>query len=224
MVDVNAPYGRGVMTPAFTKASYDPDARISSLHALGQVDQEASFDSAEARNIYIRGLGITNADDRRPVLATNGMGPCVAVALYNPQTKTAALAHFDTNTDVRSLHRMMDIIGRDQPVEVHLSGGQDISRKLVRDIVSTLADYPQAMVKSAAVMTEPGTLKSLAIDARNGEVATQFFSAGMDKGPDRTALMGLHAGEAMTPGPLRTEYNLGEIPAAKLEMRNNLRP
>lgn len=210
MTDLGAPYGRNIYSDRFNKSAEDVDARIDQIRRLGQPQAQGEFNAQEARSIYIRGLGVTSANDARPVLGTSGLGPCVAVALYNPQTRTAALAHFDTNTDPASIHAMMSSVGGGQPVEVHMTGGEDISRRLVRDLVSTIDQYPNATIRTVNMMNNDG-LRSIAIDSRTGAISTRFMGSQLDTGPDRQGLMGRHAAEAMTPGPLRVEYMHGEI-------------
>lgn len=46
---------------------------------------------------------ITNTESQRSLVSTYGMGPCIAVGLFCPDNKSAAVAHFTVSTDPYSL-------------------------------------------------------------------------------------------------------------------------
>lgn len=183
---------------------------VRSVREIGQPAKAGEFNQQEARGIYIRGYGITSATDPNPVLGTKGMGPCVAVAIYNPKTKMGALAHFDTNTDVESMDKMLYTVrdDADDPLEVHLAGGalgEPNSHRLVEEIVSRLNDEPNLKIKSAELLNPSGSLKSLALDTRTGEISNQFMGSQLNNG-DRSNIMSYHVGHAFQKEGLRPEY------------------
>lgn len=75
--------------------------------------------------IYQRGYGITNAQSRRPVIATTSISPCIAVLAYRSDTQTAALAHVDAEQDFSSLEDMLDLPDFQgvANVQLHFYGG-----------------------------------------------------------------------------------------------------
>lgn len=182
---------------------------LSLVRGLGQENRHGEFSAQEARGIYIRGYGVTSADDKNPVLGTKGMGPCLAVAIYNPTTKTGTLAHFDTNTDTGSLTKMVDAVrGQGGVLEVHLAGGELgslHSHRLVEEVVDRLKSESDMVIKSADIMNPTGSLKSLALDTRTGEISNSFMGSQLNPG-DRQNIMGYHASRALSKEPLRPEY------------------
>jgi hypothetical protein len=184
----------------------------SRARSLGQPEREGNFTPDEARGIYIRGYGVTSAEDKKPVLGTKGMGPCLAVAIYNPVTKAGTLAHFDTNTNTDSLNTMLQAVRSQGAVlQVHLAGrelGQPQSQKMVEDIIARLKSNADVTIKSADILNTSGGLKSLALDTRTGEVSNVFMGRQMDNG-DRQNIMGFHASRAHTIENLRLEYSHG---------------
>ena len=189
-------------------------ASLKKARDIGTTPKQGEFTADEGRSIYIRGYGITNSTDQKPVIGTNGMVPCIAVAVYNPKTKVGAISHFDTNTDVTSLAKLMDDVGGDKDkVEVHLAGGQlgnPHSHRLAEGLMDVIDANPNATVKSSDLMSPSGGMKSLALDTRTGETYNQFMGSQLDKGAIRNDLMTFHAITAATELPLRAEYVNGK--------------
>jgi hypothetical protein len=185
---------------------------VTAARAIGQTDRFSEFTPQEARGIYIRGYGVTSADDAKPVLGTKGMGPCVGVAIYNPKTKVGTLAHFDTNTETSSLKKMIDAVrGQYGVLEVHLAGGElgsPHSQRLVEEIISRLSEESNLVIKSADILNSAGGLKALALDTRTGQVSNSFMGNHLDNG-DRQNIMAFHASRALSREPLRPEYLSG---------------
>ena len=218
MPDFNEPisaqpaYGYNVISEAFNSAAPGPakDPRIESVRNLGFTPREREFADNEGRSIYIRGYGKTSANDSRPVLGTSGMGPCLGMAIYNPEQKTGAIAHFDTRTDLSSLDKLIEDMGvKNHKLEIHLAGGDETSehsRNMVGQIIQKLNSYDNVQIKSADIMGPSGNLRSLALDTRSGEVYNRFMSSQLDKGENPQAIMSHHASTAYQLLPLRPEY------------------
>lgn len=191
--------------------------RESSLVAQAQLTaplpaKAGEFPASEARNIYIRSIGVSGETDSHPVLATSGAGPCLIVALYNPQLRRGGIAHLDANTDPRSLSRMIDRLGGpDAPLEAHLAGGWEKTRPMVESTLAYLTAHNSITLRSADLLNEGSGLKSLALDTRTGEVATSFGTDQTTKSPWHFNLMTEHIQTAAVRGPLRMEYDFGEV-------------
>lgn len=174
--------------------------------------QVATFAPGEASNIYIRGVGLTDANNAAPVLGTFGVGPCVAVAVYNPQTRTGLLAHLDARTDPQSLNQLLDRLdGGGAALQAHVVGGQEQTRHLVEETLSVLESRPGLSIKTTDVLNDRG-LRSLALDTRTGEVFDRFMPGDLTKHPRHSEIMGMHAATALTPAGLRMEYDFGFVP------------
>lgn len=218
MSDISEPisaqpaYGYNVIGDIFNKAAPGPakDPLIENARILGFTPREGDFSNNEGRSIYIRGYGKTSASDSRPVLGTSGMGPCLGVAIYNPEQKTGAIAHFDTRTDLSSLDKLIEDMGiKNHKLEVHLAGGDETSehsRNMVGQIIKKLNSYENVQIKSADIMGPSGNLRSLALDTRSGQVYSRFMGSQLDKGENPQAIMSHHASTAYQLLPLRPEY------------------
>jgi hypothetical protein len=188
-------------------AQAKPQQDFAPVKALGQTPNHGEFTPEDSRYVYIRGYATTSAQDQKPILGSNGAGPCLIVALHNPADKTAMLAHIDANTDIQSLHKIIEKLGGDgKTLHAHLAGGEAITEKMVTGVLDILKQHGNVTIKSADIMSEQRSLKALAIDSRTGEVFTSFMSINMDKGPNHSAIMGYHASTAAQVLPLRPDY------------------
>lgn len=187
---------------------------VQAARDVGRPQSAGSFSAEDARGIYIRGYGITNSTDQKPVIGTNGMVPCIAIAVYNPTTKVGGMSHFDTNTDPTSLAKLINDVGGDKDkIDVHIAGGMlgnPHSHRLAEDLMAVIEANPNASVKSADLMSPSGGMKSLAIDTRTGAVYNQFMGSQLDKGSIRQDVMTFHASTAAIELPLRAEYVNGK--------------
>jgi len=150
------------------------DRQISKKDIHGQ--QSDRINAPESFSIDQHEMAFTDAASDKPVLWTQGIGPCVGMAVYNPQTKTAALAHVDFVTKLSSLAPVFNQLSRgsDAALEVHLVGGETNAD------VAALRKYIQSqnnvLIKSAHLSPPQGA--KLAIDSRTGQVMTNFKTVG----------------------------------------------
>ena len=207
--------GRNGMVAGFAEKAEGPpvSARLQQLRDNRSELPPGDFKPEDGRSIYIRGYAVTSAQDQRPVLGTSALGPCLGVAIYNPETRVGALAHIDTNTDLNSLSRLISQVGgQDGRLQVSLAGGQlgeANSHRMVEAVLEQLNQRGNVSIRSADVMNPAGGLASIALDTRTGEVYGQHMSVDMDQGP-RQDIMAHHARTAMQFGPLRPEYVHGQ--------------
>lgn len=192
----------------FAQLAAQPSGPAIDLSAL---QPQMQFNPEEARSVYVRGYGVTDAGDSHPVLTSSGAGPCLIVAAYNPATRTGALAHLDTNTDTRSVNQMLDRLGGG-PLQVHLAGGWEISRHLVESTLDVLDARSDVQIKSSEVINNFGTLKAMALDTRTGEVSGDYNRYGVTRHPQLDAIIANHGATAASFMPLRLEYDHGDIP------------
>lgn len=164
----------------------EQDNLINSANSHLQTQNPGFFTSNEARGVAQKELVIANADSQKPILGTFGAGPCVAIAVYNPTTHSAMLAHIDGLTNISSLNKYLDIVAKDspQPLQVHLAGGKKESKKICAEIISMLNKSGDNIIKSSKLIPLGGSGESLAIDARNREIFTSFNPDQLDLGKD----------------------------------------
>lgn len=159
---------------------------IWAANSKGQPHRRGNFTSGEARNIPQHGVGYTDATSAKPILGSYGAGPCLIVAVYNPETKTAALSHVDELTLLHSITDIFYQLGKNskEKLQVHLAGGDESSRNMVTEIINIISHTPNAEIISSDVLNPGGGSKQLAIDARTGEVFTEFKLDQLDTGPN----------------------------------------
>ena len=162
------------------------DNLINSANSHLQTQNRGFFTSNEARGVAQNELVIASADSQKPILGTFGAGPCVAIAVYNPTTHSAMLAHIDGLTNISSLNQYLEIIAKDspQPLQVHLAGGKEESKKMCVEIINMLNTRGDNIIKSSKLIPLGGYGESLAIDAKTGEIFTSFNPDQLDLGKD----------------------------------------
>ena len=120
-------------------------------------------------------LGITNSDDPKPVLATYGVGPCVAFTGWAPKQKAGFLAHYDGLTDLSESFEVLlywtSKSVRDLPIEfdVRLIQGDWPDKKIIDFIKARLnmrSDIPMKLVEEDVGVA---MCKSIALDTRTGQ-------------------------------------------------------
>jgi len=131
---------------------------------------------------YESGTGaVASADSETPVLATSGLGPCVALAAYDRKQKIGFLSH---NTAYTNIVELNDLLVRDMKYQVrdpldlefYIVGGVDGSKLAdeVRDyVVDHLgANLDRIVYEDTNGKVDPyGPGRSFALDTRNGKVS-----------------------------------------------------
>jgi chemotaxis receptor (MCP) glutamine deamidase CheD len=135
-------------------------------------------DSNEMINVSMGEYGITSANHTNPILKTVGVWPCVAVALYAPDSKVAGLIHLPPgkkefrDKDLRALVDAMQRNGvkKDELNKVcaYIVGGYQ-EDELPGIATNTLHDLGIDIIKTNIRALNNGY--SIAIDARTGNVS-----------------------------------------------------
>lgn len=124
--------------------------------------------------------GFTLFTDRKPILATYGCGPCIALAGFDPTNKMAFVAHFPTSKTVRkSGYLIFDGISRlarqkiETPIQLHLRGGvkggeSEATIDAIKEWTRQRKDLPMKIASEDTLKSE---IKSLSIDSRDGTVS-----------------------------------------------------
>jgi hypothetical protein len=149
---------------------------INSANDLGQQKQQGLFSLKEASFVGQNFMGYSN--QTYPILGTYDVVTCVAVAAWNPLTKSAALCHADSGTDIASVVQMIQSLNgsSENPIQVYLRGGQKNvhgSVEMVGELLSSLKQVPFMKVVSSDLCLQ--TASMLAIDARDGKIYTSFL-------------------------------------------------
>lgn len=102
--------------------------------------------------------------------------------------KKALLTHVDALTNLRSVkyHLRKFCENKDMKVQIHLAGGDHSTRNQAVKIVEFTNEFSNTEIISANI-GKGGTLKSLAIDSRTGEVFTSFNPTQLAHGENSNA-------------------------------------
>jgi hypothetical protein len=133
----------------------------------------------EVRGVSVHEVGIVDAHSERPILFSEGAGPCVIMTLRNPQTSETALAHLDTLSDLNSLTEVFETLqhGSVVTLEAHLRGGNLHSESvyLIAELIELLAEKGVHIASSYLMPLDgPEDGESLAIDARTGQICSEI--------------------------------------------------
>lgn len=160
----------------------------------------------------------TTADSTQPVLGTFGAGPCVILALYDSQNKTAVLAHIDALTALSSLPTLFQSLSKEHTV-AHLAGGDSSSKTMCIDIIESLNKYNIKIANAdiARSFFSAYDAASLAIDARTGNIYSPVDPKQLYQAPDIDIRLEIAAFQ-FTKTPLR-EYKNSLVKNDSIEKR-----
>jgi len=155
---------------------------------------------------------VTRATDEKPVLATFGLGPCVALVGYEPSAKVGFLTHYSAGTEVdgsfpnllATLYRIG--LSHDSPTrfDVRLIGGWegDVD-KLIGELKTRVrhgTSFKMEIVEEDTGYVADG--RSVALDTRTGEL----FSYNPKKNPNTKIPNELERMQMLIPRPADLVY------------------
>lgn len=162
----------------------DLPSRISELIVQNTKTVAASnLNSNKIAEVLQSEAGFTVADDVKPIVATYGCGPCVAVGGYDPTNKIAFLVHFANAREVResggmiffNIHKLVKKTIT-TPIQLHLRGGYQsdkTSEKTIEAIKIWMRQRKEDLpmeIASEDILGTSGS-KSLSIDSRTGKIS-----------------------------------------------------
>ena len=158
-------------------SSLDID-QVPENNRVKETREEYSSSFEDVFEIIQTEAGITCSEEEHPVLATYGIGPCVAIAGYEPNLKIGFIAHVDelTSNPSQTIVGNLERVSSDQNYEVTLIGGnEETSRENVQKIIDnfTLNNLnPQIKfeIVDNELYEEDLNIKSIALDTRTGEL------------------------------------------------------
>jgi hypothetical protein len=163
-----------VLVLADTSVLFEPAARVASA---------AKLDGDKIAEALQSELAITTADDARPIVATYGCGPCVAVGGYDPTNKIAFVVHFANAGEVRKsggliFYNISKLVKTpiSSPIQLHLRGGHEGQSEATVEAIKLWMrqrreDLPMEIASEDILTSGMGMGESLSIDSRTGEVS-----------------------------------------------------
>ncbi|MBV53236.1 MAG: hypothetical protein CL816_04115 [Coxiellaceae bacterium] len=138
------------------------------------------FKKELTRGVLQGEFGVTDGNDAIPILGTFGAGPCLIVAIYESEKKSAFLTHIDASTCLDSFNRELSRLNYNpRTSQVHLYGGDSSSHDMCMDVYEIMENKGFVIVNSDIVREETDSA-SFAIDARNGNVYSNVNSNDLD--------------------------------------------
>ncbi len=136
-------------------------------------------DMGDVVEVSMNQQAVTRATDAKPVLATFGLGPCVALVGYEPSAKVGFLTHYSASTEVAgSFPNLLAILYRiglshETPTrfEVRLVGGWEKEDGLIRELKTRVrhgTSFNMKIVEEDTGCVDDG--RSVALDTRTGEL------------------------------------------------------
>lgn len=139
----------------------------------------------------------SQADKKRPIIATDSLATCVGVAGYDRAHKVGFVVHFPTEDEVEKhgdkiLETLKGLVGEEirPPIEIHLRGGTlDMSEPCVDAIKQWLASAEKKgcpiQIISENLLQTSGC-SSLALDTRDGTISCYDRTRDPNGPPTRT--------------------------------------
>lgn len=156
---------------------------------LKSESQKMQYDAEIADALQAEAV-FTNAAAKKPIVATYGCGPCVAVGGFEPANKMAFLVHFQLAEEVRACGgeisgEILKLISKKMrdPIQLHLRGGElncpesEETIKAIRQWMYLRNDLPMQIASIDLFPSDPLVSKSLLIDSRTGHVSEYDLSA-----------------------------------------------
>jgi len=147
------------------------------------------FDGDKLRSEYdgdysllnlIRGseASISTSNSLRPVLASVGMGPCIAMAGYDSRQKIGFISHNGVGDYIEVIHDIvlteLNKISNGLSMDIHIVGGMLGSKELADDLRNYAKKEfnPKSINEDLALNISDWTYlgKSLVLDTRNGKI------------------------------------------------------
>jgi hypothetical protein len=124
----------------------------------------------------------TISTDKKPIVATYGCGPCVALGGYDATNKMAFVVHFASEREVMqaegALFHNISKLAKERitrPIQIHLRGGirgqSESTIAAIRVWMRQRSDLPMEIASQDILSSGTGSNgKSILIDSRNGKV------------------------------------------------------
>lgn len=156
-------------------------SNLASSFCATQVDTTPKLDGNKIAEALLSEAAFTVASDQKPIVATYGCGPCVAVGGYDPTNKIAFVVHFALAEEVRKsgglvFYNISKLVKEPitTPIQLHLRGGIEGQSEATIEAIKIWkrqrSDLPMEIVSEDILESDFGS-KSLSIDSRTGKVS-----------------------------------------------------
>jgi len=180
--------------------------QFDTVHAPSSVTSSKKLNGDAIAEVLQAEAGFTVSTDKKPVLATYGCGPCVALGGYDPTNKIAFVVHFSNAKEIREsggliFYNISKLAKQkiETPIQLHLRGGIEGQSEAIIEAIKLWMkqrdDLPME-IASEDILDSGINFggKSLSIDSRTGAVSeydpmTNAKSRGMSELDAMSAMM-----------------------------------
>lgn len=169
-------FSSSMITLEFTPFLFESSTRVASA---------AKLDGDKIAEALQSELAITTADDARPIVATYGCGPCVAVGGYDATNKIAFVVHFANSREITAsggliFWNISKLVKTpiSSPIQLHLRGGHEGQSEAIVEAIKLWMTWWEKdglpmEIASEDILTSGMEMggKSLSIDSRTGKVS-----------------------------------------------------
>lgn len=140
------------------------------------------FDQSKATSIIPKEYAITDALSQKPIIGTFGLGNCIAIVIWNPEEKSAAVAHFDAATSIDSINYLFQEFGLHNISKLQISfvGGDPSSVQMAIEMTKRI-EFLGGKVSSADIIRNSRPSRFV-IDSSSGKIFPDIQN--IDNGDD----------------------------------------
>lgn len=158
---------------------------ISNQFLKFQTTYQLENEKAKIEDVWQAEVGITNSTDSSPILGTDGLGPCIGVAGWDPNKKIGFLAHFHSEEQIQKCFNKIfsalksclnsseksyfevAIVGGENDIDASYDDRHDmIKAELLKD------EEIKCRVVYEDIARTGDSTRSLLIDTRNGIISS----------------------------------------------------
>ncbi|NGX56824.1 MAG: hypothetical protein K1060chlam5_01070 [Candidatus Anoxychlamydiales bacterium] len=154
-----------------------------SLQQTTDVSSLPKLDGDKIAEVLVSEAAFTISTDPKPVVATYGCAPCVAVGGYDPTNKIAFIVHFTNAEEVRRssvlvFRNILKLVEKpiEAPIQLHLRGGlegfSEDTIAAIKMLMTGKQDLPMEIVSEYILGSDELNYSSLSIDSRTGDVTS----------------------------------------------------
>ncbi len=130
----------------------------------------ANEDAADIPEVFQREYIITNAYKHKFV-QTYGVGPCIALSLFNKKTNQALLAHIDAQTNVnREVLALIHLMGNDENIEARVFGGIEGDKTRLATRVMEVLKEGKVTITESYIERPKNSFLSVMLNTETGEL------------------------------------------------------
>lgn len=148
------------------------DEALELPSAFRDIEELVEVDQKIVRGIIQKEYAITDSGSEKPIIGTFGLGPCIALTIYDVTNQVAGIAHIDGTTHIDSLDGVFYEFNQNDDsipqLELRLIGGDGSSRETAIKILKYFKNRGYKLDSTDILSRKHPS--AFVIDARNGVI------------------------------------------------------